>query len=41
MHTITATYSGDANNAPTTHTFTIKVQNLSWLPAVLEILLSD
>jgi hypothetical protein len=40
-HTITATYSGDGINAPSTHTFTIKVQNLSWLPAVLDILLSD
>jgi hypothetical protein len=40
-HTIVAAYSGDGSNAPTTHTFTIKVQNLSWLPAVLEILLSD
>lgn len=40
-HTITATYSGDASNAPQTFTFTIKVQNLSWLPAVLQILLSD
>jgi hypothetical protein len=40
-HTIVATYSGDGANAPTTHTFTIKIQNLSWLPAVLEIILSD
>jgi hypothetical protein len=40
-HTIVAAYSGDGANAPTTHTFTIKVQNLSWLPAVLEILLSN
>lgn len=40
-HTVTATYSGDGSNAPSSHTFTIKVQNLSWLPAVLEILLSD
>ena len=40
-HTIVATYSGDGANAPATHAFTIKVQSLSWLPAVLEILLSD
>lgn len=41
IHTITASYSGDGVNSPFSHTFTIKVQNLSWLPAVLEILLSD
>jgi len=40
-HTITATYSGDGVNAPFTQNFTVKVQNLSWLPAVLEILLSN
>lgn len=40
-HTITASYSGDGANAPYSHTFTIKVQNLGWLPAVLQILLSD
>jgi hypothetical protein len=40
-HTITVSYSGDVYNAPYSYTFTIKVQNLSWLPAVLEILLSD
>ena len=40
-HTITATYAGDSANAPYTHTFTIKVRNLNWLPAVLEILLSN
>lgn len=40
-HTITASYSGDGANAPYSYTFTIKVQNLSWLPAVLEILLSN
>jgi YD repeat-containing protein len=40
-HTITASYSGDGANAPYTYTFTIKVQNLSWLPAVMEILLSN
>jgi len=40
-HTITASYSGDSGNAPYSFTFTIKVQNLSWLPAVLQILLSN
>jgi hypothetical protein len=41
MHTIMATYSGDSSNAPYSFTFTIKAQNLGWLPAVLEILLSN
>ena len=40
-HTITVSYSGDSANAPYTYTFTIKVQDLSWLPGVLQILLSD
>lgn len=40
-HTITASYSGDDTHAPQTATFTIKVQDLSWLPAVLDLLLSD
>jgi hypothetical protein len=40
-HTITASYSGDGANAPSSFSFTIKVQNLSWLPAVLQILLSN
>jgi YD repeat-containing protein len=40
-HTITASYSGDGSNAPYSFTFTIKVQNLLWLPAVLQILLSN
>lgn len=40
-HTITASYSGDSGNAPYSFTFTVKVENLSWLPAVLQILLSD
>lgn len=38
-YTITATYSGDGSDAPQTTTFTINVQNLSWLPAVLQLLL--
>ena len=37
--TITASYSGDGSDAPQTTTFTINVQNLSWLPAVLQLLL--
>jgi hypothetical protein len=40
-HTITASYAGDASNAPTTFQFTIRVQNLMWLPAVLQLLLSN
>jgi Bacterial Ig-like domain (group 3) len=40
-HAITVSYAGDANNPPYSYSFTIKVQNLSWLPAVLELLLSD
>ncbi|GFE88445.1 Ig-like domain repeat protein [Steroidobacter agaridevorans] len=41
VHTITVSYSGDAINAPYSRTFTIRVQNLSWLPAVLDLLLAD
>jgi YD repeat-containing protein len=40
-HTILASYSGDAANAPYSYTFTIKVQSLGWLPGVLELLLSN
>ncbi len=40
-HTVVASYSGDGANAPYSFTFTVKVQNLSWLPAVMQILLSD
>lgn len=39
-HTITVSYSGDGSNAPNSVTFPIKVVNLDWLPAVLEILLN-
>lgn len=39
VHTISATYSGDGTYATQTTTFTIRVQNLSWLPAVLDLLL--
>lgn len=38
-HTITASYSGDGTHAPQTTTFTVKVLNLGWLPAVLDLLL--
>lgn len=38
-YTITASYSGDAVDAPQTTTFTVKVENLNWLPAVLQLLL--
>jgi len=38
VHTITVAYSGDGTHAAKSMTFTIKVQDLSWLPAVLELL---
>lgn len=38
-YTITASYSGDGADAPQTATFTVNVENLSWLPAVLNLLL--
>jgi hypothetical protein len=38
-YTITATYSGDANNDPTVITLNVTVRDLSWLPAVLDLLL--
>lgn len=37
--TVTATYSGDDTYAAQTTTFTINVEDLSWLPAVLNLLL--
>ena len=40
-HSITATYSGDGSHAPQVTTFTIKVRDLRWLPAVLQLLLSN
>ena len=40
-HTIVASYLGDGANAPYSFTFKIKVQNLLWAPAVLQILLSN
>jgi hypothetical protein len=38
-HTITANYSGDGADTAQVTTFTVKVQDLSWLPAVLDLLL--
>lgn len=40
-HTVRATYSGDANHDPSTTTFTVTVRDLSWLPAVIDTLLSN
>lgn len=40
VHTITVSYSGDGINEPYSRTFTIRVQNLSWLPAVLDLILN-
>ena len=40
-HTITASYSGDAADTSQVTTFTVKVQDLSWLPAVLQLLLQN
>ncbi|OGA24703.1 MAG: hypothetical protein A3I02_02010 [Betaproteobacteria bacterium RIFCSPLOWO2_02_FULL_67_26] len=40
-HTITADYSGDANNAQSSTTFQVTIYNLSWLPAILQLLLDD
>ena len=40
-HTITVTYSGDGTHAPQVSTFSIVVRDLRWLPAVLELLLSN
>ena len=39
-HVITVTYSGDDINAAQTVTFTVSVQDLGWLPAILNLLLS-
>jgi hypothetical protein len=38
VHTITAMYFGDGTHAAQTTSFTIRVQNLNWLPAVMELL---
>ena len=39
VQAITATYSGDGTYGSQTTSFTINVQDLSWLPAVLNLLL--
>lgn len=39
-HTITATYSGDVINWGNTVTFQMKIINLDWLPAILDLLLN-
>jgi YD repeat-containing protein len=39
VQSIRATYSGDGTHAPQITTFNINVQDLRWLPAVLNILL--
>lgn len=39
-HTITAVYSGDGTHSGNTITYQIKVVNLDWLPAVIEVLLN-
>lgn len=39
LHTITANYSGDSVHAPASATYQIRVLNLSWLPAVLNLIL--
>jgi hypothetical protein len=38
-YTVRAEYSGDAQHVANTFTFTAKVQNLSWLPALLDLIL--
>jgi len=40
-HSIKATYSGDGTYAPTVNTFSISVRDLRWLPAILNLLLSN
>jgi hypothetical protein len=39
-HTITAVYSGDASHSGNTFVFQLKVVNLDWLPAVLDLVLN-
>ncbi len=40
-NTIVATYSGDANNTSGSTTLSVNVYDLSWLPAILQLLLDD
>lgn len=39
VHSIRVTYSGDGTNAPQVNTFNVRIQDLRWLPAVLDLLL--
>jgi hypothetical protein len=39
VHTITVSYPGDGVNEAYSRTFTIRVQNLSWLPSMLDLIL--
>jgi len=39
-YTVTATYAGDTSNDPAKLTFTVRVRDISWLPSVLQLLLS-
>ena len=39
VHSITVSYPGDSTNGGQTTVFTVRVQNLGWLPAVLNLLL--
>jgi YD repeat-containing protein len=38
-YTVRAVYAGDGHYDPATSQFNVRVQNLSWLPAVLDLLL--
>jgi hypothetical protein len=40
-YTVTADYSGDSSHGAKTATFTITIRDLSWLPSVLELLMSN
>lgn len=40
-YTLRAIYTGDTNNEPTTATFNVKIQDLSWLPVVIDLILAD
>lgn len=41
MHNLTASHSGDANNAASNTTLTVQIYNLNWLPVILNFLLND
>lgn len=40
-YTITVTYAGDSSNDPKTLTYTVTVRDISWLPAILDLLLGN